>query len=45
MFKWKDAESFKKFGQSDNLKTTMQAAGVIGQPTMMVLNNAGTYSG
>ena len=45
MFKWKDAESFKKFGETEDLKNTMQAAGVMNQPTMMILDNAGTYAG
>jgi len=45
LFNWKDAESFKRFGQSDDLRETMMAAGVLGQPTITILNAASTYSG
>ncbi|HEY3293804.1 MAG TPA: antibiotic biosynthesis monooxygenase [bacterium] len=45
LFDWKDADSFKKFGESPDLAETMKAAGVMGPPTMTILESANNYPG
>ncbi len=40
LFDMKDAAAAKKFATSDDLKSTMQAAGVVDQPTIHFLEDA-----
>jgi heme-degrading monooxygenase HmoA len=42
LFEWDSVENAKKFVQSDELKKTMELAGVVGKPHIHYLKEAGT---
>jgi heme-degrading monooxygenase HmoA len=42
LFEWDNAENAKKFSQSDNLKETMQKAGVKGMPDIYFVEETAT---
>jgi heme-degrading monooxygenase HmoA len=42
LFEWDSGENAKKFAQSDDLKKTMELAGVVGKPHIHFLTEAGT---
>ena len=42
LFEWDSVENIQKFAQSDNLRETMQKAGVIGMPDVHFLKEVAT---
>jgi quinol monooxygenase YgiN len=45
LFKWKDGPAFQKFVATSDLREVMQKGGVIGQPIITVMTDAGSYPG
>lgn len=41
LLEWNDLESARQFAQSQDLREVMQRAGVVGQPDVYFLNDAG----
>ena len=44
VFRWNSVENAQKFIASSDLKSTMEKAGVLGQPQASFLNDAGQFS-
>jgi quinol monooxygenase YgiN len=43
-FQWDSADHAKKFAQSDDLRTAMQKAGVLGKPDVQILDQVGQFA-
>ena len=44
IFEWSDRKSMEAFGKSDDLRKTMEKAGVVSGPTITFVEPAGNYS-